>query len=264
MNVAVNQGVRLAYEVTGAGEPLLMIQGLAYDRRGWGPLPGLLQEDYRVIRFDNRGVGDSDAPEGPYTVAQLAGDAAAVLDAEGIERAHVLGVSLGGFVAQEFALAWPQRVDKLVLVSTAPGGPKSHPLPQPTVDAFGRFPTLSREDGLRLLVENSVGARAVRELPALVDEIYAYRLEAAPPFAAWQAQAHAGATFDAYDRISAITAPTLIVTGGDDVVVDTRNSNLLAELISNAQLVRVPERGHLLIWEDSAFVADVVKEFLRG
>jgi pimeloyl-ACP methyl ester carboxylesterase len=262
--IATNDGVQIAYEVLGEGEPLLMIQGLAYDRNGWGPLPGLLAEDFRVVKFDNRGVGESDAPEGPYTVQQLAADAAAVLDAEGIERAYILGVSLGGFVAQEFALAWPERVEKLVLVSTMPGGPKSHPMPAPTVEAFGKFPTLSREDGLRMLVENSAGARAVRDLPELIDEIYAYRLEAAPPIESWQAQAVAGATFDAYDRISAIDVPTLVVTGGDDVVVDTRNSDLLAELIPNARLVRVPERGHLLIWEDPTAVLAPVKEFLRA
>lgn len=261
---AVNDGVELAYEVEGDGPPLLFIQGLAYDRNGFGPTPSALADEFRVVRFDNRGVGGSDEPPGPYSVPQMATDAAAVLDELGIERAHVFGVSLGGYIAQEFALEWPERVDRLVICSTSPGGPNAYPLPQPTVEAFGKFPALSREDGLRLLVENSAGERAVRELPELIDEIYAYRLEAAPPFSAWQSQAVAGATFDAYDRIAQIQAPTLVLTGGADVVVDTRNSDLLAELIPDAKLVRIPDRGHLMVWEDSEEVTRIVREFLRG
>src|SRR5213076_2682339 len=114
---ALNGDVRIAYEVRGTGEPLLLIHGLGYDRFGWGPLPDLLAEDFSVVLLDNRGVGGSDAPEGPYSVSQLADDAIAVLDAEGIERTHVFGVSLGGYIAQELALTQPHRLKKLVLAS---------------------------------------------------------------------------------------------------------------------------------------------------
>src|SRR5579859_5668790 len=155
MSFAQNGSVRIAYEARGAGEAVLFVHGLAYDRRGWGPLPDLLAEDFRVLLVDNRGVGESDAPPGPYTVEMLAADAVTVLDAEGLERAHVLGVSLGGFIAQEIALSYPERVDRLVLVSTSPGGPNQHPMPAEGLDAFRRFPTMEREAGLRLMVENS-------------------------------------------------------------------------------------------------------------
>src|SRR6202040_2928389 len=101
---ARNGDVRLAYGVRGEGDPLLFIHGLGYDRVGWGPLPGLLARDFHVITFDNRGVGESDVPGGPYSVAQMAADAIAVLDAAGIDRAHVFGASLGGFIAQELAI----------------------------------------------------------------------------------------------------------------------------------------------------------------
>lgn len=260
--IAESQGVRIAYETRGEGEPVVLVQGLAYDRVGWGRLPSLLAESFQVTVFDNRGVGESDAPEGPYTVAQMAADVAVVLDAVELERAHILGVSLGGFIAQEFALTYPDRVEKLVLCSTMPGGPKSHPMPAPGLEAFARFPTLDREAGLRLMVENSLGQRGVEELPRLADEIYAYRLEHAPPLAAWQAQAAAGAAFDAYDRITAIAAPTLVVHGGNDNVVDTRNAELLGDLIPDARVEVVPNRGHLMVWEDSERVAELVTEFL--
>ncbi|HZS25343.1 MAG TPA: alpha/beta hydrolase [Gaiellaceae bacterium] len=262
--IADSQGVGIAYEVRGEGEPLVLIHGLAYDRAGWGRLPELLARSFRVVLLDNRGVGESDAPEGPYAVSQLAGDTVAVLDAAGIDRAHVFGVSLGGYVAQELALTHSDRVAKLVLCSTGPGGPKMHPMPAAGQEAFGRYPAMEREAGLQLMVENSLGERGVRDVVGLADEIYAYRLEHAPSLAAWQAQAYAGATFDAYDRVGAISAPTLVLAGGADNVVDPRNAELLGELVPNARVELVPERGHLLIWEDSERVAELVTEFLQS
>jgi pimeloyl-ACP methyl ester carboxylesterase len=261
---AVSGDVRIAYEVLGDGEPLLFVHGLGYDRYGWGPLPRLLAEDFQVVLFDNRGVGESDAPDGPYVVSQMATDAVAVLDAAGIESAHVLGVSLGGFIAQEIAVTYPERVRKLVLGGTAPGGARSHPMPQAGVDAFGRYPTMEREAGLRLMVENSLGEHGVRERPELVEEIFRYRLERAPSIASWEAQAHAGATFDGYDRAGEIGVPTLVFHGGADTVVDPRNGDLLGELIPGARVETIAERGHLVMWQEPEFVAQVVKEFLRS
>jgi 3-oxoadipate enol-lactonase len=261
---ADSEGVRIAYELAGEGEPVVLIHGLGYDRAGWGPLPALLAERFRVLVFDNRGVGESDAPEGPYAVSQMVGDTLAAMDAAGFGRAHVFGVSLGGFVAQELALTHPQRVAKLVLCSTGPGGPKMHPMPQAGLEAFGKFPTMEREAGLRYLVENALGDRGVRELPELVEEIWRYRLAHAPGLAAWQAQAFAGATFDAYDRIGEISAPTLVVHGTPDNIVDPRNGELLAQLIPGARLEIVPDRGHLLVWEDAEAVTGLVAEFLAA
>ena len=240
----------------------MLVHGLAYDRFGWGRLPDLLAERFRVVLVDNRGVGESDVPEGPYTVAQLAEDVAVVLDDAGLERTSLLGVSLGGYVAQELALTRPGLIDRLVLCSTAPGGPKAVPMPQSTQDVFARYPTMEREAGLRMFVENSLGERGVRDVPGLADEIFAYRLRHAPTVAAWAAQAAAGAAFDAYDRLGGIAVPTLVIHGGSDVVVDPRNAELLGSLIPGARVEVVPDRGHLLVWEDSERVAALVTEFL--
>lgn len=260
--IADSHGVKVAYEIRGDGEPLTLVHGLAYDRNGWGRFPDLLARRFRVVLIDNRGVGESDEPEGPYAVTQMAADVVAVLDDAGIERTNLFGVSLGGYIAQELALTYPERLAKLVLASTAPGGPKAHPMPTAGLEAFGKYPTMEREAGLRLMVESSLGERGVRDVPGLADVIFAYRLTHAPSLAAWQAQAYAGATFDSYDRIGAIQAPTLIVQGGADNVVDPRNAELLGELIPNARVEIVPERGHLLVWEDSERVAELVTEFL--
>jgi len=259
---AQSDDVRIAYQERGGGPPLLLVHGLGYDHHGWGPLPSLLDGDFRLLLVDNRGVGESDAPAGPYTVDELAADAVAVLDAAGVERAHVVGVSLGGFVAQELAISHPDRVDRLVLLSTSPGGPNQHPMPARTVEVFSAYQRMEREAALRLAVENSCGDCAVRERPDLVEEVYAYRLERAPPVAPWLAQLTAGREFDAFDRIPQITAPTLALVGGGDVVIDPRNSELLAERIPGARLEVVTDRGHLLYWEEPELVARAVSDFL--
>jgi 3-oxoadipate enol-lactonase len=264
MSVAVSNDVKIAYEIRGTGDPLVLVHGLAYDRAGWGSLPDLLAEHHSVVLLDNRGVGESDAPEGPYSVAQMAADVGAVMDDCGLQKTHVFGVSLGGYIAQEFTLTWPGRVEKLILCSTAVGGPTAHPMPLATQEVFAKYPTMEREAGLRMFVENSLGERGVRELPELVEEIYAYRLEHAPAAAAWIAQATAGATFVDDDRVGSIDKPTLVLHGGADVVVDPRNAELLGELIPNARVEIIANRGHLLVWEDSKAVADRVIGFLQS
>ena len=146
--------MKIAWESTGKGSPLLLIQGLGYGRWGWDPIVPGLEARHLVIAFDNRGIGESDKPEGPYTAAQMAGDALQVLDEAGIERAHVFGASLGGMIAQELAVIAPERVDRLVLGCTTPGGPDAVPMPEVTLALFaeaasprarGGAPPLRRE-----------------------------------------------------------------------------------------------------------------------
>jgi len=251
--------VRIAWESQGEGAPLLLMQGLGYTRQGWGPLRERLARRYRVISYDNRGIGESELPPGPYTVDQLAGDGVAVLDEAGVERAHVLGASLGGFAAQALAAAWPGRVDRLVLACTSPGGEGSFPLPQATLALMAEAPTLPPEVALRRFVQNALAPGAP---DALVDEVYAYRQEHPPDPAGWAAQAAAGATWDAAGRLAGITAPTLVITGTDDQVVDPRNAPLLVEQIPDARLVEIAGVGHLLFWEDLEAFASAVEGFL--
>src|SRR5690242_7924462 len=111
-------GIEINYEVYGDGEPLLLINGLADDLSYWGYMIDDLKQHYKVIIFDNRGIGATEKPAGPYTTEQMAADAHGLLDALGIDRVHVLGVSMGGMIAQEFALAYPDRVLKLLLCCT--------------------------------------------------------------------------------------------------------------------------------------------------
>jgi pimeloyl-ACP methyl ester carboxylesterase len=259
---AVNRGVRLAYEVRGDGAPVLLVHGLGYGRWGWEPVADSVAEDFLVVLFDNRGIGASDVPRGPYTVRALAEDAVAVLDAAGVERAHVVGTSLGGMVAQELALSFAERVDRLVLACTTPGGLGSYPMPAQTVALMLEAPGLPVEVALRRFVENALAPGTVAERPELVERIYALRLANPLDLAGWQAQAAAGTTFDALARLGAIAAPTLVVTGTDDNVVDPRNSELLARRIRGALLERLPGTGHLFFWEEPERFSRLVTEFL--
>lgn len=239
----------------GEGPPLLLVHGLGYDRRGWGPAADALAAHFTVLLFDNRGIGESDAPPGPYAARELAADAVAVLGAARIERAAVLGASLGGMVAQELAIGWPERVERLVLVATTPGGPESHPLPEATARLLDGARTPSRRE----LVANALAPDAPGEL---VDRILAVREQAPQKPAAWSAQAAAARDFDAFARLPRIVAPTLVLHGDADSVVDPRNAELLAARIPDARAFVLTGAGHLCFWEQPELFTSLVQEFL--
>lgn len=248
---------RIAWESQGEGAPVLLMHGLGYTREGWGPLRERLARRYRVLSYDNRGIGESEIPPGPYTVEDLASDAVQVLDEAGVDRAHVLGASLGGFAAQVVASDHADRVARLVLVSTSPGGADAYPLPERTLALMAEAPSLPPETALRRFVENALAAGS-----AIADEVFAYRQAHPPDPQGWAAQAAAGAAWDADGRLARIAAPTLVVTGTDDGVVDPRNSTLLAEQIANARLETIDGTGHLIFWERPEEFAALVEEFL--
>jgi pimeloyl-ACP methyl ester carboxylesterase len=188
----------------------------------------------------------------------MAADAAQVLDEARVERAHVLGASLGGMIAQELAAGTPERVDKLVLCCTTPGGAAAVPMPQVTVDLFAEAPTLAPEVALRRFVENALAADASAEL---IQELYDRRIANPPDPAGWQAQAAAGRDFPGVD--GAISAPALILTGTEDNVIDPRNSDVLAEHIAGAEVQRLENAGHLFFWEQPDAFVRIVSEFLQ-
>jgi 3-oxoadipate enol-lactonase len=249
--------MRIAWTSTGAGDPLLMIQGLGYGGWGWDAVVPGLAERFRVLTFDNRGIGGSDKPPGPYTAREMAADAFQVLDEAGVERAHILGASLGGMIAQEVTVLAPQRVRRLVLCCTTPGGADGVPMPAVTTRLFQEAATLAPDVALRRFVENALGTDPPE---ALVDELYARRLANPPDPEGWQAQAAAGTTFPGVDR--AISAPTLVLHGTEDNVVDSRNAQVLGALIPGAVVELFPGAGHLFFWEQPDTFVRIVEEFL--
>jgi 3-oxoadipate enol-lactonase len=256
--------VRIAWERHGAGAPLLLVHGLGYARWGWEPVVPALAERFDVLLFDNRGIGESDAPAGPYTVQEMAEDAVRVLDEAGVARAHVVGSSLGGMIAQELALSHPERVDRLVLACTTPGGPNAHPMPGVTVALIAEAASLEPAVALRRFVENALAPRTVTERPELVERILVHRHATSQDPAAWAAQAAAGAAFDAFDRLGSLTAPTLVQHGTEDVVVDPRNADLVVQLLPDAKLQRFPGTGHLYFWEEPEGFVSSVASFLEA
>jgi 3-oxoadipate enol-lactonase len=251
--------VRIAFEEHGNGTPLLLIHGLGYGRWGWGPALPLLAGRHRVLAFDNRGIGASEVPPGPYSARAMAEDAVAVLDGARVDRARVLGTSLGGMVAQELAIGFPERVERLVLACTTPGGERAVPFPEPTRRLLEQAQSLDPLVALRRFVENALAPGAPA---ALIEEIYALRLANPPDPVGWQGQAAAAAAFDGWERLPEIEAPTLVLHGDRDQVVDPGNAALLAKRVPGARVEIFDGCGHLFFWEMPARFAAAVGEFL--
>jgi 3-oxoadipate enol-lactonase len=263
---AVNGSSRIAYELCGhlgrRAPWLVLIQGLGFDRAGWAPVISALRRRFRLVLIDNRGSGRSTTQDRKFTVADLAVDVTAVLDSSRIKRAHVLGASLGGMVAQELAIRFPQRVDRLVLACTTPGWPYGYPMPRASVRQMTAAASLPVEVAQRSLVETALAPDTVKDHPELVERIVRNQKAKRGDPASWQALASAGATYSGGTRQSLIGALTLIMYGDADAVVDPRNSQLLSGRISNSQVVVFPGLGHLFFWEEPAQFARAVTSFL--
>ena len=263
---ARNGTLRIAYELRSTMHRrrpwLVLIQGMGLSRLGWEPVLRKLRRRFRLVLVDNRGVGHSDRQAGSFTVADMAADIVAVLDAAGIRRAHVLGASLGGLVAQELAITHPERVDGLVLVCTAPGWPFAYPMPAASVRAIASAARMTAEAARRRHVENALSAGTVRHHPELVTRLLQLQGSRPADASVLPAQAAAGARYVGGLRQKRIGARTLVVHGGADRVVNPANGRLLADRIPGARLVTFPELGHLLFWEDPDGFADAVASFL--
>jgi len=263
-----SNGIEIYYEEHGSGEPLLLIMGWAGNAATWSPqIPGLA-ERYRVIAFDNRGVGRTDAPDEPYSSRQMADDAVGLLDALQVRRAHVFGISLGGMIAQELALAYPERVGALVLGCTSPGGSGAAGSAR-LKDEIGDFQQLS-ENGLpdlqwfseflkRLFTDEAL-ARSESNLQDFVLSLIRF-----PPTPhGMRNQSLAVTAHDAYDRLPQIRHPALVITGDADSLIDPENSTILAERIPNAALRVFANLKHAFHLERPEPVNRAIIGFIEG
>jgi pimeloyl-ACP methyl ester carboxylesterase len=220
--------------------------GLGMNATGWWrTVPVLAAAGFTVVAFDNRGVGRSGRPTGPYTVTQMADDAVAVLDAAGIEHAHVYGISLGGMIAQEIALRHPDRADALVLGATTPGGDQSVAADDETLAFFRRRGEMSAEEAVWASVPYNYGLRTRTERAQLIGEDIVQRLRYPIEPEPYAAQLAAALGHDAHSRLRQIEAPTLVVHGQADRMVAPANARLLAEAIPGAEVHLIAEAGHL-------------------
>jgi pimeloyl-ACP methyl ester carboxylesterase len=256
-------GINIYHEVHGQGEPLFLIAGLGATHHLWELQVASLSRDWQVIVFDNRGSGQSDKATAPYSIALFADDTAALMDALGIEKAHVYGESMGGLIAQEFALRHPQRLRGLVLGCTTCGGPRSVPLSPEAASLLSGMPVVPPEEVVERVLSlfYSPKYRLEHGEEARL-RIQSYFPLQTPPDA-YARQLAACVAFDAYDRLPKIAAPTLVINGAEDALIPVENSRIMAKRIPKAELVLFPEAGHLYFHEVPEEADAAVTEFLR-
>jgi pimeloyl-ACP methyl ester carboxylesterase len=261
MPYVMNEGAALYWEEHGAGDPVLMIMGLSFTLEMWFRVLPAVTPDYRVILFDNRGMGRSSVPRGPYSIRQMARDAVAVLNAAGVEQAHVIGASMGGMIAQELALNYPGRVRSLVLGCTTHGG------------FLSRWPDFSkRPRGVKW----STAERLEREravMPMLyadttpierIEEDIHLRYRCQWNSRGFYNQLAAILLWTSYRRLPRITAPTLVVHGDQDRLVPMVNGRVVAKRIRGAQFKVIQNAGHILTTDQPEACAQKIQEFLRS
>jgi len=253
-----NQSAKIYWDEQGSGEPLLLIMGLSYPSYMWHRSRPVLAKHFHTIALDNRGVGQSDVPPGVYSIALMASDAAAVLDAAGVERAHVFGCSMGGMIAQEFALQYPTRVRSLILGSTTPGGPHSvQPEPEALQTLLRR--DVPPEESKEAIIPFIYDAATPR---ARINEDMAIRMKWYPTAQGYMGQLQGIFGWEAYSRIPRITVPTLVIHGESDRLVLPGNARLIAERIPGAKLVQIPYAGHIFDTDQPAASLHAILEFL--
>jgi 3-oxoadipate enol-lactonase len=262
---ATRNDAEIYYETRGHGPPLLLLEGLGYGLWMWRGQSPALEDRFRLILVDNRGVGRSTPLPGPYSVPEFARDALAVLDAEGVERTAVLGPSMGGFIAQSLAAIAPARVSALVLACTSAGGPTSLPIPPATFAEMTRpVPNESPGDRLRRTMSLALTPEYPREHAEEFERIIADRIASPTDPTQWTFQALSPREFDARESDSRLAIRTLITTGTEDRVVPWVNSLALYRLIPNASLALFHGQNHLHLLERAAEYNQVVQEFLAA
>jgi pimeloyl-ACP methyl ester carboxylesterase len=238
--------VNLNYDVRGNGEPLLMIMGLGASSAAWEPeLVEDLARTFRVITFDNRGTGQSDKPDAPYSIEMFADDAAGLLDKLNIRRAHIFGVSMGGMIAQEFSLRHPSRTATLTLGCTTAGGTHSVPPPPESLKVLtAPREGVSPEEVIRRGWPLGYTAKYIAENRAALEASIPRLLKYPTPPYAFLRQLEGTYTLKTYDRLPQIKAPTLVITGAEDVLIPAKNSEIIAAQIPGAKLHLIANAGH--------------------
>jgi 3-oxoadipate enol-lactonase len=261
MPIAHVNGIDINYKLEGDGdETVVLVNGLADDLETWVlQMDALLGAGYRVLRFDNRGIGGSSMPEGPYTTALFAQDAKALVDELGITDFHLLGVSMGGMIAQEYALAHPGDLRSLTLACTyaAPGPFCSR--------MFAMWADMAPVNGVPFIMRDvTLWAFTVPFFEEREEELREFEGEMAQmtqPTEAYLAQLHSIRTHDSTQRLGEITVPTLVLAGEEDILIPVRLSLRLHEGIAGSAWATTPG-GHACLWEHPEPFNDAVLAFL--
>lgn len=248
--------IDIYYEIHGEGaQTLVMIRGLGSDLCAWYEQTPVLSRAFRLLQHDNRGAGRSDKPTAPYSIRQMAADTKGLMDSLGIGRAAMLGISMGGMIAQEFALNYPDRLTSLILGCTNFGGPKAVSAAPEIVAAITAGPNVSGEK-LELQQRAVFCEETVLRRPEVMRTFREVRSRYPIPPHAFACQVAAVMGHDTSARLPSIRIPTLVLTGREDCLVPPANARLIAELIPGAVVQELPG-GHL-------FLAEYPDEFNRA
>lgn len=256
--------IQIYFEEHGEGEPLLLIPGFAAGAWIWFKQVAPLSTKFRVVTFDPRGIGQSSFRFEPLTIRLLADDVAASLRGLNIERAHILGASFGGFVAQEFALAYPAMTRTLLLCCTSFGGPNHVAPSMETLMALASTNGFNTEERIRRNLLPAFSPGFVREHPDEIDDTVRLRLANPVVEEACRSQLVAAVGFNAESRVSGIKAPTLVLSGDADAIVPVQNSHNLAANIPGAKLKIIAGGSHLFFIEHPDEFNSIVTDFLEG
>ena len=261
-------GLKLRYEIRGSGEPVALIMGFSGSGRGWGEaFLKLMEARFKIFVIDNRGTGESDKPDTEFTLGDMAADIAAVLDHAKTPRAHIFGISMGGMIAQEFALAYPERTRGLVLGCTNCGASHSVPadpaaianlIPAPGIDPIEQARrAFSVACGKAFL--NSAAGQEI--LSQAIAEMGNYPIT---PMHTFMRQGQAIGSFDSFAHLGQIKSPTLIIHGDDDSIVPYPNADVLHGAISGSKKHTLKAAGHMFFWEVPDEAARAAGDFLTA
>ena len=261
--VHATDGTRVHFEVTGksGATPVLMIQGLGASKNAWNLQRIAMATRFRIISFDNRGAGRSDKPTESFTLEQMADDALAVLDAAGIDTAHVVGASMGGVISQIVAVKYPHRVRSLTLVCTAC---RNHPWRQELLQSWAK--TAADKGMIEVGKEAAQWVMSPRSFRRLVPAFtWMGPLAALRPRHSFVSQIDAilNTREDLVDQLSTITAPTMVIVGNQDILTPRGDSEEIAERIPDAELVVISGAAHGLMMEHSSTFNRILIEFLQ-
>jgi len=256
--------ISLYYEVHGKGAPLLLIAGLGSDSASWMGIVRKLSARFRVVTFDNRGAGRTSVPDEKYSVRQMVEDTVKLLDRLEIGRAHIIGHSMGGYIAQELAVRYPERVDKLIFEATAPvSSERNNALFNGFLDLMersGDIETLVRQWTPWLFSPRAFERKTF--ITTFLKNVVKYPY--AQSVSGFRRQIGAVASFDSRSRIKAIKTRTLVITGGDDILITPRESRVLSENIRGSVLAEIKDTGHCIHIENPAAFTATVLSFLRS
>ncbi len=263
MPIAHVNDIDIYYEIHGSGPPLVLIMGLRRNAEWWYLQIPELSKHFTVIAFDNRGAGRSDKPEMEYSIRLFADDTAGLMNFLGIPKAHILGISMGGYIAQELAINHPDKVNGLILGCTSCGGSRAVSMSEERMEKFAANKGLTPEQILRKDMDLYFSDRFVREHPERIEEFVNISFRYYQPADAFFRQLNACLNHDTADRVSKVSSPTLIMTGDDDHLVPSENSRILKELMPEADLELFPGCRHCFFMEESERFNRSVVAFLR-